>query len=52
MSFYEFTYHLGPDTIGADTDTSYVNFQIYYRDVTEQLVATPSPRCWRRSWRA
>ena len=43
MSFYEFTYQLGPDTIGADTYTSLVNFQIYYRDVTEQLVATPEP---------
>jgi hypothetical protein len=42
-SFYEFTYQLGPDTIGADTYTSDVNFQIYYRDVTEQLVATPEP---------
>jgi hypothetical protein len=40
---YAFTYQLGPDTIGADTYTSLVNFQIYYRDVTEQLVATPEP---------
>lgn len=43
MSFYEFTYQLGPDTINGDTYTSDVNFQIYYRDVTEQLVATPEP---------
>jgi hypothetical protein len=42
-SFYEFTYQLGPDTIGSDTYTSDVNFQIYYRDVTEELVATPEP---------
>ena len=42
-NFYEFTYQLGPDTIGGDTYTSLVNFQIYYRDVTEELVATPEP---------
>lgn len=42
-SFYEFTYQIGPDTIGDNTYTSFVNFQIYYRDVTEQLVATPEP---------
>jgi hypothetical protein len=40
---YAFTYALGPDTINADTYTSLVNFQIFYRDVTEQLVATPEP---------
>jgi hypothetical protein len=40
---YEFTYQLGPATIGGDTYASLVNFQIYYRDVTEQLVATPEP---------
>lgn len=40
---YAFTYQLGPATIGTDTYTSLVNFQIYYRNVTEQLVATPEP---------
>ncbi len=43
VSFYEFTYQLGPDTIGGNTYSSLVNFQIYDRDVTEQLVATPEP---------
>jgi hypothetical protein len=42
-NFYEFTYQLGPDTIDGNTYTSDVNFQIFYRDVTEQLVATPEP---------
>jgi hypothetical protein len=41
--FYEFTYQLGPDSIGGNTYTSDVNFQIYDRNVTEQLVATPEP---------
>ena len=43
VSQYEFTYQLGPATVGSDTYTSFVNFQIYSRDVTEQLVATPEP---------
>jgi hypothetical protein len=42
-SQYEFTYELGPDSIDGDTFTSLVNFQIYSRDVTEQLLATPEP---------
>jgi hypothetical protein len=45
-SQYVFTYLLGPDTIDGDTYTSFVNFQIYSRDVTEQLVATPEPAMW------
>jgi hypothetical protein len=40
---YVFTYVLGPDPIGGNTFTSFVNFQILTRDVTEQLVATPEP---------
>jgi len=40
---YSFNYQLGPETIGGDGYTSLVNFQIYYRDVTEQLAATPEP---------
>jgi hypothetical protein len=43
VSQYEFTYQLGPAMVGDDTYTSFVNFQIYSRDVTEQLVATPEP---------
>jgi hypothetical protein len=40
---YAFTYQLGPEAINGDDYTSLVTFQIYYRDVTEQLVATPEP---------
>lgn len=40
---YTFTYALGPDPIGGNTFTSFVNFQILERSTTEQLVATPEP---------
>ena len=43
-SEYTFTYVLGPQTIDGGSYTSFVNFQIYSRDVTEQLTATPEPR--------
>jgi hypothetical protein len=44
VSQYEFTYQLGPYLNDGNTYTSFVNFQIYSRDVTEQLVATtPEP---------
>jgi hypothetical protein len=42
VSQYEFTYQLGPYLNDGDTYTSFVNFQIYSRNVTEQLV-TPEP---------
>ena len=42
-SQYVFTYQLGPDLNNGNTYTSFVNFQIYSRDVTEQLLATPEP---------
>lgn len=42
---YAFTYELGPYTSSGDTYNSFVNFQIFDRDVTEQLVATtPEPK--------
>jgi hypothetical protein len=40
---YTFTYQIGPVTIDGNDYTSDVNFQIFSRDVTEQLVATPEP---------
>ena len=40
---YEFTYQIGPTTIDGNDYTSDVNLQIFSRDVTEQLVATPEP---------
>jgi hypothetical protein len=40
--YYEFTYQIGPYAYDGDTYTSLVNFQIYYRDVTEQQVV-PEP---------
>jgi len=43
VSQYEFTYQLGPETINGNIYTSLVNFEIFSRDVTEQLVATPEP---------
>ncbi|HEV8040899.1 MAG TPA: PEP-CTERM sorting domain-containing protein [Bryobacteraceae bacterium] len=42
-SQYVFTYQLGPDLNNGNTYTAFVNFQIYSRDVTEQLLATPEP---------
>lgn len=42
-SQYIFTYQLGPETIDGNVYTTFVNFQIFSRDVTEQLVATPEP---------
>jgi hypothetical protein len=42
-SQYEFTYQLGPYLNSGNTYESFVNFQIYSRDVTEQLLATPEP---------
>jgi hypothetical protein len=40
---YIFTYQVGPVPINGIGYTSDVNFQIFSRDVTEQLVATPEP---------
>jgi hypothetical protein len=40
---YIFTYQIGPIPIDGNDYTSDVNFQIFSRDVTEQLVATPEP---------
>jgi hypothetical protein len=40
---YTFTYQIGPVAIDGNDYTSDVNFQIFSRDVTEQLVATPEP---------
>ncbi len=40
---YIFTYQVGPDMIDGDGYTDIVNFQIFSRDVTEQLIATPEP---------
>jgi len=42
-SQYSFTYQLGPETIDGNVYTSLVNFEIFSRNVTEQLVATPEP---------
>jgi hypothetical protein len=43
FSQYTFTYEVGPETIDGAEYTSDVNFQIYSRNVTEQLLATPEP---------
>jgi hypothetical protein len=43
VSQYTFTYQLGPTAIDDNTYTSFVTFQIYSHDVTEQLIATPEP---------
>lgn len=42
-SQYTFEYQLGPGTIGGNVYATDVNFEIFSRDVTEQLVATPEP---------
>jgi hypothetical protein len=43
---YIFTYQIGPTPIDGNDYTSDVNFQIFSRNVTEQLVATPEPGMW------